>query len=61
MFDLSRFGVKTIRIVKGERLEEKINDLERDKIIIVIYVFDSKDQRDALYELFKTSQKMVTG
>jgi hypothetical protein len=60
MFNLSQFGVKSIRISKGEKLEEKIKDLEREKIIVVIYIFETKDQRDNLYEMFKSSQKMIS-
>ncbi len=59
MFDLSKYGVKGIKMIRGEKIEEKLKELDKEKIIVVIYVFDTKEQRDALYEMFKQASSMV--
>jgi hypothetical protein len=59
MFDLSRFGVKGIKMIRGEKIEEKLKEIDKEKVIAVIYIFETKEQRDALYEMFKQASSMV--
>jgi hypothetical protein len=59
MFDLSRFGVKGIKMIRGEKIEEKLKEIDKEKVIIVIYLFETKEQRDTLYEMLKQSMSIV--
>ena len=60
--DPSQFGIKKIVIKKGEKAEsalEYIND-KRDRTIIIIYEFESKEARDHIIEMWKKAQQMMS-
>jgi hypothetical protein len=57
----AQFGIKKIVIKKGEKVEDVksyVSD-KAERVIIVIYEFDSKESRDAILNAWKQAQALM--
>jgi hypothetical protein len=57
----AQFGIKKIVIKKGEKVEDVKNYVsdKSERVIIVIYEFDSKESRDAILNAWKQAQALM--
>jgi hypothetical protein len=57
----AQFGIKKIVIKKGEKVEDVksyVSD-KSERVIIVIYEFDTKESRDAILNAWKQAQALM--
>jgi len=62
MFNVRQFGIKRLIIRRGEDLEEVkkiVSELSPENVIISIYVFESKQHRDQVHEMFKNALQLM--
>jgi hypothetical protein len=57
----AQFGIKKIVIKKGEKVEDVKNYVsdKAERVIIVIYEFDSRESRDAILNAWKQAQALM--
>jgi len=61
LFNFKQFGIKKVVIRKGEDLEEikQIVDQNPNLVIISVYLFETEQHRNTIYEMFKQALTMV--
>jgi len=61
LFNFKQFGIKKVVIRKGEDLEEikQIVEQNPNLAIVSIYLFETEQHRNTIYEMFKQALTMV--
>jgi len=61
LFNFKQFGIKKVVIRKGEDLEEikQIVEQNPNHVIISVYLFETEQHRNTIYEMFKQALTMV--
>jgi hypothetical protein len=57
----AQFGIKKIVVKKGEKVEDVKNYVsdKAERVIVVIYEFESKESRDAILNAWKQAQALM--